>query len=269
VATHVGEALVSGLLAAARREVLGFFRGRDSFWLLLGFGAVAAAPLAVLAVAHSRLDFSRAFDLRSTNLAAEVVHNYASLAELGGLVLLAYSLASRSLVSELESGSWRLLRLSPLGVERVLAGKALGVGIVLAVVHGFAASVLMLATPFLRRTPTELVGALVGVPLIAALAIPEGFAHPQGTRATRSRRGLIRTVSVTRALVLAGGLAILYGPPLQPRPSFDAYTQYWTSLPAHGPAFPSTPLPWLIAITWLLPTGRVLWRMAVGHARCF
>lgn len=260
---------MSGLLAAARREVLGFFRSRDSFWLMLGFGAVGAAPTAILALADSRLDFSRAFDFRTAHLAAEVVHNYASLAELGGLVLLAYSLASRSLVGELERGSWRLVRLSRLGVERALAGKALGVAIIVAAVHGFAASLLMLATPFLRRTPTEIAGAIVGVPLIAALMIPEGFAHPQGVRAAKTPRGLIRTASSLRTLVLLGGLAILFGPPLEPHLSFDAYTSYWSSLPAHGPAFPSTPLPWIVAIAWLLPTGHVVWRMAVRHARSF
>jgi hypothetical protein len=269
VEAHIGEALVSGLLAAARREVLGFFRSRDSFWLMLGFGALGAAPMAVLAVAGSRLDFSRALDFRSTNLAAEVVHNYASLAEFGGLVLVAYSLASRSLVSELERGSWRLVRLSSLGVERALAGKGMGIAIVVAAVHGFAASLLMLTTPLLRRTTTEIVGAIVGVPLVAALVIPEGFAHPQGARTTRLPRGLIRTISVVRTLGLLGGLAILFGPPLRPRPSFDAYTSYWARLPANGPAFPSTPLPWLVAILWLLLTGIVLWRMAVRHARSF
>jgi hypothetical protein len=267
VEPHVGEALVSGLFAAARREVLAFFRGRDSFWLMLGFGAVGAAPTAFLALADSRLDFSRALDFRSTNLAAEVVHNYASLAEFGGLVVLAYSLASRSLVGEWERGSWRLVRLSPLGVERALAGKALGVAVVVAAVHGFAASLLMLATPLLRRTPTEIAGAIVGVPLVAALVIPEGFAHPQGARATQLPRGLIRTISVARTVVLLGGLAILFGPPLGPRPSFDAYTSYWSRLPARGPALPSTPLPWLVAILWLLLTGIVLWRIAVRHAR--
>jgi hypothetical protein len=269
VEAYVGEALVSGLLAAARREVLGFFRSRDSFWLMLGFGLLGAAPTAVLAFAGSPLDFSRALDFRSPSLAAEVFHNYASLAEFGGLVFLAYSLASRSLVGELERGSWRLVRLSPLGVERALAGKAIGVAIVVAAVHGFAASLLMLVTPLLRRTPTEVVGAIVGVPLVAALVIPEGFAHPQGARATQVPRGLIRTISVLRTLVLLGGLALFFGPPLRPRPSFDAYTSYWSKLPANGPAFPSTPLPWLVAILWLLLTGIVLWRMAVRHARSF
>lgn len=260
---------MSGVLAAARRDVLGFFRDRDSFWLVLAFGVVGTAPMVALAISDSRLDFSRALDLRSTSLAAEVAHNYASLVEFAGLAFLAYSLASRSLVGELERGSWRLVRLSRLGVERALAGKALGVAINVAAVHGFAASLLMLATPYLRRTSSEVAGAIVGVPLIAMLIIPEGFTHPQGARAARASRGLVRTVSVLRIVVLLGGLAILFGPPLVPRPSFDAYTSYWSTLPAHGPAFPATPLPWLVAIAWLLPTGLVVWKMAVRHARSF
>ena len=256
-----------GILAAARREVLGFFRDRDGFWLMLAFGVVGAAPMAVLAFSDSRLDFSRSLDLRSTSFAAEVAHNYASLVEFAGLLFLAYSLASRSLVSELERGSWRLVRLSRHGVEQALAGKALGVAVNLAAVHGLAASLLMLASPYLRRTPAEVAGAIVGVPLIAVLMIPEGFAHPQGARAARVPRGLIRTVSSLRIVVLLGGLAILFGPPLVPRPSFDAYTSYWSTLPAHAPAFPSTALPWLVAIAWLLPTGLVVWNIAVRHAR--
>jgi hypothetical protein len=265
VAAHIREAVVSAVLAGARREVLGFFRRRESFWLVVGFGVGCAAPAAVLGLGPrvGGENLAQAFPLSTAQLAAEVVHNYVSLAELATLVVLAIALASRSIAEEVDRGSWPLIRLTAAGVERTLAGKALGIAIVLAAVHGFAASLLLLMTPFLRRTPVEIAGATLGVLLIAVLAIPEGFAHPPVRRAPRSRRVLVRTVSVLRYVLMLAALAVLFGPPLQPRPTFDGYTSYWTTLPARGPALPATASPWLFALCWLAFSGALVWKLAV------
>src|SRR5262249_59982198 len=99
-----------------------------------------------------------------------------------------YALAARSIADEVERGSWLLLRLTHAGIARSLAGKALGIVTVLAAVHGFAVGLLMLATPFLRRTPIEIAGATLGVLLMAAATIPDGFAHSSLNRARRAPR---------------------------------------------------------------------------------
>lgn len=260
---------MSAVLAGARREVLGFFRRRESFWLVIGFGVGCAAPAAVLGLGPrvGGENLAQAFQLSTTQLAAEVVHNYVSLAELVALVLLAIALASRSIADEVDNGSWALIRLTAAGVERTLAGKALGIAVVLAAVHGFAVSLLLLMTPFLRRTPVEIAGATLGVLLIAVLAVPEGFAHPPVRPGRRSRRALMRTVSALRYLLMLAALAVLFGPPLQPRPTFDDYTSYWTTLPARGPALPATASPWLLALCWLALSGALVWRLAVRRWR--
>jgi hypothetical protein len=261
VAAHVREALVSAVLAGARREVLGFFRRRESFWLVVGFGVGCAAPAAVLGLGPrvGGESLAQAFQLSTVRLAAEVVHNYVSLAELVALVLLAVALASRSIADEVDRGSWALIRLRR-GVEQPRR-KALGSR---SCWPPFAVRELApddAVSPRRSRSPGR-----PGRLLIAVWRSPKD-AHPPVRGASRSRRGLVRAVSTLRYVLILAALAVLFGPPLQPRPTFDGYTSYWTTLPARGPALPATASPWLLALCWLALSGALVWRLAVRRWR--
>ena len=74
---------MSAVLAGARREVLGFFRRRESFWLLAGLGAGCVLPLAVVAFGPgiAGRGAAEAFARTEVGFAAEVVHNYACVVE--------------------------------------------------------------------------------------------------------------------------------------------------------------------------------------------
>jgi hypothetical protein len=264
---------VSALLAEARREVLAFFRRRDSFWLMAGFGAVCTAPLAVLAFGPriGGPGISESFALSELRFAAELAHNYASVVELVALVVLAYALASRSLGEEVERGSWLLMRLTPAGAESTLGGKALGLAVILAAVHGLASSLLLMMTPFLRRTHAEVALSTLGALLVAIAAIPEGFAHVSLGHRLPGGPVAFRLLSVLRAGLLLAALAILFGPPLESRPAISAVVLYWLSVPGRGPdaggslrqALP----PWVLSLSWLALSGAVLWRLVVRRWR--
>jgi hypothetical protein len=264
---------VSALLAEARREALAFFRRRDSFWLLAGFGAIGAAPLAVLAFGPgiAGRGASVAFGLSQVPFVAELAHNYATVVEIVALVVLAYALASRSLGEEIERGSWLLMRLTPAGVERTLGGKALGIAVVLAAVHGLAASLLLLMTPFLRRTHAEVALSTVGALLVALAAIPEGFAHVSLGRRLPGGPVAFRLLSFVRVGLLLAALAVLFGPPLGPRPAVDSVVLYWLAQPGRGPdaggSLREVLPPWVLSLSWLALSGAVLWRLAVRRWR--
>jgi hypothetical protein len=283
VAAHLREALVSAVLAEALREVLEFFRRRESFWLLVGFGAGCAAPLAVLAsgpgIAGSGV--SEAFALSQVRFAAELAHNYTSVLELVALVVLAYVLASRSLGEEIERGSWLLMRLTPAGVERTLGGKALGIAVVLAAVHGLSTSLLLMMTPFLRRTHAEVALSTLGVLLVAIAAIPEGFAHASLGSGMPGGPAAFRLLAIVRVALLLAALAILFGPHLQPRlslrpdlpyqPLWADVVIYWLSRPGRGPdaggsVWRALP-PWVLSLSWLALSGATLWRLVVRRWR--
>lgn len=264
---------MSALFAEARHEVLAFFRRRDSFWLLAGFGAVCTAPVAVLTFGAGigGRGFSEASAFSEGRLAAELAHNYTAVVELVALVVLAYALASRSLGEEIERGSWLLMRLTPAGVQQTLGGKALGIAVVLAAVHGLAAGLLLLMTPFLRRTHAEVVLSTLGPLLVALAAIPEGFAHVSLGHRLPGGPVAFRLVSVVRAGLLLAALAILFGPPLGPRPAVTNVVLYWLSQPGRGPdaggslrqALP----PWTLSLSWLALSGAILWRLVVRRWR--
>ena len=262
---------MSAVLAGARREVLGFFRRRDSFWLLVGFGAGCALPLAVLAFGPGIAGpgVSEAFALSQVGFAAEVVHNYACVVELAALVLLAYALASRSLGEEIDRGSWLLMRLTPAGVERTLGGKALGIAVVLGAVHGFAASLLLLVTPFLRRTHAEVALSTLGPLLVAIAAIPEGFAHPSLGNRMPGGPVAFRLLTIGRVALLLAALAILFGPRLPPSLS-PANVDYWLIRPARGPdagGVGRALAPWGLTVSWLALSGAILWKLVVRRWR--
>lgn len=262
---------MSAVLAEARREVLGFFRRRDSFWLLAGLGAGCALPLAVVAFGPgiAGRGAAEAFALSEAGFAAEVAHNYACVVEIVVLVLLAYALASRSLGEEIERGSWLLMRLTPAGVERTLGGKALGIAFVLAAAHGFAASLLLLMTPFLRRTHVEVALSTLGPLLVAIAAIPEGFAHP--SLGTRMPGGPVafRLLTMGRIALLLFALGVVSSPELSPRPG--AFVDYWLRRPALGPdaawSLRQALLPWALSLSWLALSGAVLWKLVVRRWR--
>lgn len=259
---------MSAVLAQARREVLGFFRRRDSFWIVAGFGAGCAVPLAVLGFGPEITGggVSRSAELR---FAVEVTYNYACALELVALVLLAYALAGRSLGEEVERGSWLLMRLTPAGAERALGGKALGITVVLAAVHGLAASLLLTTVPILRRTHTEVAVSTLGALLLATAAIPEGFAHVSlGSRMWGGPLGF-RLLTIGRVGLLLAVLATLFGPrPKQPSPLLVAY---WLSHPAHGPdagwSVRQALAPWVVSLSWLTMSGAMLWRLVVRRWR--
>jgi hypothetical protein len=273
VAAHLREALVSAVLAEARREVLAFFRRRDSFWLMAGFGALSTAPLAVLAFdpGIGGPAVSESFALSQLRFAAELAHNYTAVVELVALVVLAYALASRSLGEEVERGSWLLMRLTPAGLERTLGGKALGIAVVLAAVHGLAASLLLMMTPFLRRTHAEVALSTAGALLVAIAAIPEGFAHVSLGRRLPGGPVAFRLLSLLRAGLLLAALAILFGPPLGPRPAVNEVVVYWLSVPGRGPdaggSLRQVLPPWVLSLSWLALSGALLWRLVVRRWR--
>jgi hypothetical protein len=273
VAAHLREALVSALLAEARREVLAFFRRRDSFWLLAGFGAVCTAPVAVLTFGPGigGRGFSDTFAESEVRFAAELAHNYTAVVELMALVVLAYALASRSLGEEIERGSWLLMRLTPAGVERTLGGKALGITVVLAAVHGLAASLLLLMTPFLRRTHAEVALSTVSALLVALAMIPEGFAHVSLGHRLPGGSVAFRLLSVVRVGLLLAVLAVLFGPPLGPRLAVDSVVLYWLSQPGRGPeaewSLTHALLPWALSLSWLALSGAILWTLVVRRWR--
>ncbi len=262
---------MSAVLAGARREVLGFFRRRESFWLLAGLGAGCALPLAVAAFGPgiAGRGVAEAFAVTEAGFTAEVVHNYACVLEVVVLVLLAYALASRSLGEEIERGSWLLLRLTPAGVERTLGGKALGIAFVLATAHGFASSLLLLMTPFLRRTHVEVALSTLGPLVVAMAAIPEGFAHP--SLGTRMPGGPVafRLLTMGRAALLLFALAVVFSP--DPSPRSPAFVDYWLKRPALGPdaawSLGQALVPWALALTWLALTGAILWKLVVRRWR--
>lgn len=264
---------MSALLAEARREVLAFFRRRDGFWILAGFGAVGSVPLAVLAAGlrTGERGPAEAFALSQTQWAAEVAHNYTGVVELVAVVVLAYALASRSLGEEIERGSWLLLRLTPAGVEQTLGGKALGIAVVLASAHGLAASLLMLMTPFLRRTHAEVASSTLGALLVAFAAIPEGFAHVSLGHRLPGGPVAFRVLSAVRVGLLLAVLAVSSGPPLQRRPTIDALVLYWLAHPGRGPDGGGSlrqVLPaWVLALAWLALSGAVLWKLVVRRWR--
>ena len=263
---------MSALLAEARREVLGFFRRRDSFWLLAAFGAGGAAPLAFLAFGPviAGPGVSEPFGLSERRFAAEIAHNYVSVLELVALVVLGYALASRSLGEEVERGSWLLMRLTPAGVERTLGGKALGIAVILAAAHGLSASLLLTMTPFLRRTHAEVALTTLGVLLVAISAIPEGFAHASLGSGMPGGPVAFRLLSIARAALLLAALAVLFGPPLTLRPSPDAVL-YWLARPGRGPDAGGggweALAPWAVSLSWLALSGAVLWKLVVRRWR--
>jgi hypothetical protein len=66
-------------------------------------------------------------------------------------------------------------------------------------------------------------------------------------------------------------VALSFGPPLVPWPSFDVLADYWTRRAARGPGFAegalATLMPWALAILWLAAWDVVLWRTTLRRWR--
>lgn len=269
---------MSAVRAVAAREVAAFCRRRETFWLLCGTSLACAAPFLVLLVALAQ--DPRALDSLPARGApvlagpvtgiSEVAGNFLRLGEVCALAVLALYLASRSLESEIAGGSWTLLRLTPTPVSSSLLGKAAGIALVLACVHGFATSLLLLTTPFLRRTHAAVWVGVVGGLLVAVSMIPEGFAQASLLRGVRLRSVLLRLATVARLIVLLallqfvlpGGEPGWRGLPL-PR------VQLWIDMLAGEPGPTGVSfdplLPWAVAVLWLGLSGLVIGRL-VGRA---
>lgn len=271
-------------ITAAGRELLRFFRRRESFWLLAGIGAVCSVPFALQAAAFGPwADISRLGFESSIVGVPEIVHNYVARAEFLALAVLAYSLAGRALAEEIEGGSWALLRLAPVSIDSILLGKALGIAVVLAAVHGWATSLLLLQTPFLRRSHLEVWTEIIGALLVALAVIPEGFAHSALGPTARGGPLLFRSVTVLRAVVLVTIVRFTFATrqdlmSLEGRPpgGGDAGAPMRAlyavlSAPARGPGPQQTAaellLPWAFALAWLGVSGLVLWRLVVRRWR--
>jgi hypothetical protein len=268
--------VVSAFTAAAAREVLAFWRRRDSFWLLLGFSLASAMPFFVL-VQSLALD-PRALAPYPTGgepvLAgpvpglSEVLFNFLGFGEVLALGILASFLASRSVEQETTGGSWTLLRLSPTPVAAALAGKATGIAVVLAAVHGLAWSLLLLVVPFLRRSHAELGVAVLGGYLVAASLMPDGFAQVSLLRGARHRASLLRLVTLARLAVLAWLLLRLVppSPESSERGGFAPFDIWLASLsggPGAPGALPDPFTPWAIAVAWMGFSGALVARFVV------
>jgi len=268
---------VSAARAAATRETVAFCRQRETFWLLFGVALACTAPLLVVLAALAR--DPRALNSLPTRgepvLAgpviglSEVAGNFLRLGEVCLLAVLALFMASRALESEIAGGSWTLLRLTATPVRSTLLGKAAGITVVLAAVHGFATSLLLLVTPFLRRTHAEVWVGVVGGFLVAVSMIPEGFAQASLLRGVRLRSLLLRLVTAAR---LAALLALLQlaapGGDTGSRGMPFPRAQQWIDALSGEPwtaGVPLDPFPlWAVAVLWMglsgLFIGRLVWR---------
>ena len=223
----------------------------------------------------------RAFEVGYFLESSEITRNVLGLIEAAALAALAYYLAERSLRAEVEDGSWRLLRLTPVPVRKVLLGKALGVAGVLLAVHGYAASLLLTYTPFLRRTHAEVWVELLGCYLVALSFVPEGFAYASvrtGDRlaALKFRAGTLLRFGAVVALFQAAGAHEIRAlastsactvftatdcvePPVIVRIAYLVISGRSSA----GAILLDPGLPWVATLLWLGATGLAVWHFLV------
>jgi hypothetical protein len=249
------------VLALARRDLVAFYRRRESFWVFMAFGLLCVSPLALATASGARwLEF---WPTLGEAAVAEILHNYAAVVECVALVVLAFALSNRLLGQEIQDGSWLLLRLTPAPVGQILLGRAIGVALVLTGVHGFSTSLLLFTTPLLRRTHVEVWTTAIGVLLVAFAAIPEGFAQAALAPASRGGPLVFRMITGVRLTLVLTVVGLAFGRRDEEAVSFGRTIERWLFLPAQGPAPVAKAtdplLPWLLLLSWLGLSGVALW----------
>lgn len=267
------------LLQASAREIVRFFRARETLWILLAVSILFTAPIpaiGLLARSVAGLDFvpdTKSFDLGYRVLyltIAEVAHNVIALIELAIISILAYYLANRTLRQEVDSGSWVLLKLTPTPVRHVLLGKAFGVGAVIVAVHSYLFSFLFLYTPLIRRTDLKVWSEFVTYFIVAASFIPEGLAFALVKQQDKRAQLLSRLGSVIRigALFLLLHLAIVPDDNGVTASVFDVVIAFFSDLVGQAPrppgAFYAAPVvPLIIVVGWQILSGLGIWYFGV------
>jgi hypothetical protein len=170
-----------------------------SHWLLR---LVAACSIASLGLAL--LSTAAALDWGTSTIAGLIVLFQGAL-----IVLLTPGLAAGLISGEIESGSWALLRMTPLSADRILIGKLLSVLWILALIlvatlPGYA--VLVYAQPLLIRPITQVLVclALTGL-FILAFSAAVGALLPRSASATLAAYSAVLVVVAAPLAVWLGG----------------------------------------------------------------
>jgi hypothetical protein len=208
-------------------------------------------------------------------LALELVRTALGTIELAALVVLAAYLGTRALRDEVDAGSWHLLRLAPVPVERVLLGKALGVAAIVLAVHGYASTLLLAYTPFVRRTHLEVWGELLAYYMVALSVIPEAFVYASIERGDRRSAIFFRALTLVRIGVALFLLRLTIDPDASARGAgllalgrafltnfTDVYPMSGAS-PMSDVLYAGPAVPWTILLVWLGLSGVGIWQFLV------
>jgi len=157
----------------AEQEMLRFLRRRETFWTLLGAGALLFV-LSALAIGSGNA--SVAVGGLSAGL-VDAARSFCVALEVLLLWIIAIQAGIRAVREELDTGSWILLAQTPNPASRLWAGKLLGAAVSLLGVHSFLSLSVLAFTPFVRRSQAEVAALFVGLFAYAAAVVPEGMLY--------------------------------------------------------------------------------------------
>lgn len=256
---------------AAFREVVCFFRSRESFWLLVGLAAMLSLGLLLP-------DFLPRFfkgwpEFSIFIVPSDRLISVLAAAESVFLCVLAVFLGHRTIERETITGCWALLRLTPMSVTNILLGKTLGVAVVVLLVHSYCFLPLLSYTPFLRRSHLEVWWPFLGSWLVGVSFIPEGMARAGTPRVPKHIQLLLPLWSLARVGMLLFLLILFAQDPEDgaPRTGVDALLAWHEHPVSSGESSGGAPLSlvssmrWGVILGWQFLSGMAIWHFQVAR----